>query len=344
MATTRRPCTSVREAIGATPIIALDRLAAPERTRVFGKCEFMNPGGSIKDRIAFRMVDTAEREGLLRAGGTIVEATAGNTGMGLAMVAALRGYKLVAVMTTKMSREKVNAMKAFGATVVICPYEVPCTSPEHFINRARQLARETPGAWYADQFGNRSNVAAHYESTGPEIWEQMGGDIDALVAGIGTGGTMCGAGAFLRQQNPDIRLVLADPVGSILGATIEGDVDARAAPYLVEGIGGDFVPPIAELDLVDEVIKVSDAEAIEIALRTFRTEGLFVGASSGCILAAALQYRERARRARARIVAVLPDGGRAYLSTIYDPDWRRRHHVEGIDDRPPANVPDSPAH
>lgn len=327
-----RVCNDVSEAVGNTPLVHLSRFVGRDDVVLYGKCEFMNPGGSIKDRIGFHMVEQAEAAGLLRPGGTIVEATAGNTGMGLAMAAARRGYRLVTVMTTKMSAEKVNLLRAVGAEVVMCPYEVPYGSPEHFMTRARILAREIPGAWYADQFMNPDNVQAHFELTGPELWEQTGGRIDVLIAGMGTGGTLSGIGRYLRSRREDVRLVLADPEGSILKAVHDGEPPIPA-PYRVEGIGGDFVPGNAHLSLVDEAIRVSDLDAIRAAERLFRAEGLFVGASSGAILAAALRFCSVPSNAGLCVVALLPDSGRAYLSTIYDPEWRLRH---GLADVPTA--------
>lgn len=320
-----RVCNDALEAIGHTPLVRLSNFVGNGEIELFGKCEFMNPGGSIKDRIACYMVAKAESRGLLRPGGTIVEATAGNTGMGLAMAAARRGYRLVTVMTTKMSAEKVKLMRALGAEVLICPYEVPYGDPKHFMSRARALASETPGAWYVDQFTNQDNIDAHYASTGPEIFEQMEGRIDAVIAGMGTGGTLTGIAKYLRDRCAHVRIVLADPQGSILKSALEGHT-GQSAPYSIEGIGGDFVPRNADLSLVDEAIEVADLDAIRAAEQLFRTEGLFVGGSSGVILAAALRYAQKTRRGR--VVVLLPDSGRAYLSTIYDPQWRSSHGLE----------------
>jgi cystathionine beta-synthase len=321
-----RICEDIAAAVGGTPIVRLQRLADVPGVRLYGKCEFMNPGGSIKDRIGFHMVAKAEAAGLLGPGGTIVEATAGNTGMGLAMAAALRGYRLMAVMTTKMSKEKVDLLRTLGAEIVMCPYEVPFGSPEHFMSRARALAASTPGAWYADQFANGDNVEAHFLTTGPEIWKQTGGQVQTVIAGMGTGGTLTGVGRYLRSVRPDIEIVMADPAGSILKQVLDGH-PAVPIPYRVEGIGGDFVPLNADLSLVTQAIEVSDAEAIDTAMRMFRREGMFVGGSSGAILAAALRYISVPENAHKYVVALLPDSGRAYLSTIYNSEWRVSHRL-----------------
>lgn len=321
-----RALPSIREAIGGTPIVRLSRFGADLDCELFAKCEFMNPGGSIKDRIGFYMVEQAEASGRLLPGGTIVEATAGNTGMGLAMAAARKGYRLIVVMTTKMSEEKVNLMRACGAEVVIVPYGVPPESPDSFINRAREIARKTPGAWLANQFENHANTDAHYYTTGPEIWEQTEGEFDALVAGLGTGGTLTGVGRYLKQRKPRIQLVLADPEGSIHAELWRTRTKPKAGPYYIEGIGGDFVPSIADLDLIDAAITVSDGEAIATALSLMQTEGIFAGGSSGCILAAARAFC--ANRRGLKVLALLPDGGRSYLSTIFSAAWREEHGIE----------------
>lgn len=319
---------NLRSAIGNTPMVHLGRFGRGMAASVYGKCEFMNPGGSVKDRIGFFLVEAALATGKLQKGGTIVEATAGNTGMALAMAAAENGNRLIAVMTTKMSREKVDLLKAFGAEVVVCPYEVDPSSGDHFIATARRLAASIPGAWHVDQFANSANAAAHYAFTGPEIWADMEGKIDAFVAGIGTGGSMAGIGRFLKEQNPSVQLVLADPDGSILKALVDDEPSPIARPYLIEGIGGDFVPFNADLSLIDEAIRVPDGAAVETAFAAFQTEGMFVGASAGAILYAAGIYASRVENAGKRIVALLPDGGRSYLTTIYNADWRASHGIE----------------
>ena len=309
----------VSELIGHTPLVRAGRFA-PNFDLLF-KCEFMNPGGSIKDRIGFAMIEDAERRGLLRPGGTVVEATASNTGLALAMAAAVKGYKLVTVMTTKTSPEKVALMRAVGAEVVIVPREASIDSPENFMNKARAIAAERPGAWWADQFSNPSNVAVHYETTAREIWKQTAGRVDAVVAGVGTGGSLTGIGRFLKEVKPAARIVLADPVGSVLANLAEGREPGESAAYEVEGMGGVRVPANLDLALIDVAIRVTDRESFDTATELFRAEGLFVGGSSGCIAAAARRYCANAPPGQC-VVALLPDGGKGYLSTVYNEAWR----------------------
>lgn len=314
----------VSELIGQTPLVRASRFA-PDCELLF-KCEFMNPGGSIKDRIGFAMIEDAERRGVLKPGGTIVEATASNTGLALAMAAAIKGYKLVTVMTTKTSAEKVALMRAVGAEVVICPREAPIDSPENFMNKAKSIAAERPGAWWADQFSNPSNVAVHYETTAREIWDQTCGRVDAFVAGVGTGGSLTGIGRFLKEVKPAVQVVLADPVGSVLANLAEGREPGEAGTYEVEGMGGAKAPANLDFDLVDVAIRVSDREAFDTAAELFRTEGLFVGGSSGCIAAASRRYCREAPPGQC-VVALLTDGGRGYLSTVYSPTWRAENRI-----------------
>jgi cystathionine beta-synthase len=322
---------SLQDVVGNTPLVRLARFGG-DSVEFFAKCEFLNPGGSIKDRIAARLVDAAERAGLLGPGGTIVEATAGNTGMSLAMVAVRRGYRLVTVMTDKMSDEKIALMRAVGARVVVVPYSASLEHPSALIDVARGIAAEIPGAWFADQFANPQNFAAHFEGTGPELWRQMDGRIDAVVAGIGTGGTLSGIAAYIKSMKSETRIVAADPQGSIFAQVLAGQA-RKPEKYRIEGIGGDFVPGNAHLDLIDEAIAVSDRDAVTTTLELWRTEGLFVGGSSGCIAAAAKVLAQRPKSRGARIVAILPDGGRGYLTTIHDPDWRRRNRLDDDSDR-----------
>lgn len=312
---------SLEELIGNTPIIRLSRFCQSENLKhtILGKCEFLNPGGSVKDRIAFHMVRKAEETGRLKPGGTIIEATAGNTGIGLAQVAAVRGYKLITVMSEKVSKDKVNFLKALGAETVVLPGGKPISDPDNFMNRARKMAEET-GAWLANQFYNETNAEAHYLSTGPEVWTQTGGEVDALVAGVGTGGTLSGTGRYLKEQKPEVQVVLADPIGSSLADLVQGR-ESKSGSYLVEGIGQDFIPGNFDISLVDDVVRVADTDAVAMSKKVLATEGLFLGSSSGCIIAAAVEYARRLSGDNKNIVAILPDGGRGYLSTIYNDEW-----------------------
>ncbi len=306
---------NVLQAIGKTPLIRLHRMAASLPSPVYVKAEMLNPGGSVKDRVAVAMVEAAEREGKLRPGGVIVEATAGNTGVGLALAAAVKGYRLIVVMPDKMSADKIRLLKAYGAEVVITPTNVPPDSPESYNGVADRLARELPGAWRPNQFENPENPAAHYRATGAEIWEQTGGEVGVFVAGMGTGGTISGVGRFLKEKKPEVVIVGADPEGSILS----GDAPRR---YLVEGIGEDFVPKNFNRPIVDEMVRVSDRESFLTARRLAREEGILAGGSSGTALAAALRYAQRLPEPRV-IVVLLPDTGRNYLSKMYDDEWMR---------------------
>ncbi len=308
---------SVLEAVGRTPLIRLRRLAAGLPSTIYVKAEMFNPGGSVKDRIALSMIEAAERAGELRPGGVIIEATAGNTGVGLAQAAAVKGYRLIVVLPDKMSEDKVRLLKAYGAEVVVTPTAVPPDSPESYNGVADRLAREIPGAWRPNQFANRENPATHYRSTGPEIWEQTGGRIGVFVAGMGTGGTISGVGRYLKERNPDILVVGADPEGSILS----GD---SPRPYLVEGIGEDFVPRTFDRPVVDEMVRISDRESFRTARRLAREEGMLAGGSSGTAVAAALRVAQRLPAPRL-VVALLPDTGRNYLSKCHSDDWMREH-------------------
>jgi len=312
---------SLEELIGNTPIIRLSRFCQSENLKhtILGKCEFLNPGGSVKDRIAFHMVRKAEETGRLKPGGTIIEATAGNTGIGLAQVAAVRGYKLITVMSEKVSKDKVNFLRALGAETVVLPGGKPISDPDNFMNRARKMAEDT-GAWLANQFYNETNAEAHYQSTGPEVWNQTGGTVDVLIAGVGTGGTLSGTGRYLKEHKPGVKVVLADPIGSSLADLVQGK-ESKSASYLVEGIGQDFIPGNFDISLVDDVVRVADQDAVAMSKKVLATEGLFLGSSSGCIIAAAVEYARRLSGENKNIVIILPDGGRGYLSTIYNEEW-----------------------
>lgn len=315
---------SIAAAVGNTPLVRLRRLDPEFPNALLLKCEFMNPGGSVKDRIAFRMVAEAARRGDLPPGGLIVEATAGNTGIGLAAAAACGGYRLVVIMSTKVSSEKIALMRAVGAEVVLVPKEAPPESPENFRNKARTIAAER-GGWLADQFANEDNIAAHYEGTAAEIWDATGGAVDAIVAGCGTGGTLSGVARYLKQRKPTVTALLADPAGSILRDLVAGGAPGAFAPSLIEGIGGAVAPDNLKLPLIDHAVHVSDADSISHTLRLFAREGIFAGGSTGCILAGALHWCRAAGLRDRTIVAIAPDTGRAYLSTIYNEEWRARH-------------------
>jgi cystathionine beta-synthase len=304
---------TVLEAVGGTPLVRLHRLAAGSPAEVLVKLESVNPGGSTKDRVAVAMVIEAEERGWLQPGGTIIEATAGNTGVGLALAAAVKGYRCIFVMPDKMSGEKIRLLKAHGAEIVITPTAVAPDSPESYNGVAERLAREIPGAWRPNQFANLANPEVHYRTTGPEIWQQTGGRITAFVAGVGTGGTISGVGRYLKEQNPNVRVIGADPEGSVLS----GD---SPRPWKVEGIGEDFVPKTLNGQVVDEWMRISDAESFHTARAMARQEGMLVGGSSGTAVAAALKYARRLTASDV-VVALCPDTGRNYLSKFYDDAW-----------------------
>ncbi len=307
----------VEDLIGGTPLVRLNRVTAGLRPTIMAKIESMNPGGSVKDRIGLAMIEDAERTGQLKPGGTIVEATAGNTGVGLAISAAAKGYRCIFVMPDKMSRDKVDLLKAYGAEVVITRTDVPPDSPESYNGVADRLAGEIPGAFRPNQFANPVNPAAHYRSTGPEIWADTDGLVDVLVAGIGTGGTVTGTGRFLKEKKPSLRVVGADPAGSILS----GD---SPKPYKVEGIGEDFFPDTYEHEIVDEMIRISDQESFTMARRLTREEGLLSGGSAGTAVAAALKFASRLDEDKL-IVVILPDTGRNYISGFYSDQWMKNN-------------------
>jgi cystathionine beta-synthase len=303
------------DVVGATPLVRLHRVLGDVQCLVLGKVEFFNPGGSVKDRPALAMIADAEARGLLRAGGTIVEATSGNTGTGLAMVAAIKGYRCILVMPDKVSEEKVRLLRAYGAEVVITPTKVPASSPESYYAVAAKLASEIPGAFQPNQFANMLNPKSHEQSTGPEIWEATAGKITHFVSGIGTGGTISGVAHYLKKQNPDVVVVGADPEGSIYS----GDT---AKSYKVEGIGEDFLPATVDLRAIDRIERVSDKDSFLMTRRACREEGLLVGGSSGTALVAAARVA-RELPASAVVVVLLPDNGRGYLSKIFNDEWMR---------------------
>jgi cystathionine beta-synthase len=304
---------SFLDGMGNTPLVRLRKVVRGVRPAILAKLEMLNPGGSVKDRIGLRMIEAAERGGQLRPGGTIVEPTSGNTGHGLAIAAAIKGYKCIFVMPDKMSQEKVALLRAYGAEVVITPTAVAPESPESYYRVADRLTEEIPGAFQPNQYFNQENPKAHYETTGPEIWEQTGGEIDAFVAGVGTGGTITGAARYLKERKPDITVVGADPEGSLYS----GDT---ARPYLVEGIGEDFWPETLDPSVVDRWVRVPDADSFRLARAVTRQEGILVGGSSGTALYAALEVARELEESRT-VVVIFPDTGRNYLSKLYSDSW-----------------------
>ncbi|MBO3738160.1 cystathionine beta-synthase [Actinoplanes flavus] len=307
---------NVVEIIGNTPLVRLNSVTKGISATVLAKVEYMNPGGSVKDRIALRMVEDAEKAGLLKPGGTIVEPTSGNTGVGLALVAQQRGYKCVFVCPDKVSEDKQNVLRAYGAEVVVCPTAVAPEDPRSYYNVSDQLTRDIPGAWKPDQYSNPANPRSHYEQTGPELWEQTGGKITHFVAGVGTGGTISGVGRYLKEQGP-VRVVGADPEGSVYSG-------GTGRPYLVEGVGEDFWPTAYDRQVTDEVIEVSDSDSFEMTRRLAREEGLLVGGSCGMAVVAALEVARKAGPDDV-VVVLLPDGGRGYLSKIFNDRWMARY-------------------
>ena len=317
---------NILQTVGNTPMVRLNQVAKDCRATLVAKLEAFNPGGSVKDRIAIAIMDEAEAKGLLRPGGTIVEATSGNTGTGLAMVAAVRGYRSVLVMPDKVSREKINLLKSFGAEVVITPTAVPPDSPESYYEVAKRIVRETPGAYLANQYYNPTNPEAHYRTTGPEIWNQTGGKVDFFVAGLGTGGTISGTSRYLKQQNPKIQTIGADPIGSILKEYFDTKKVIQARPYKVEGIGEDFFPGTLDFSMIDEVIAVTDGQSLNLARRLAREEGILAGGSAGTALYAALQVARRAKPDQL-VVVLIPDTGERYLSKVHSDEWMRDNHL-----------------
>ena len=312
-------------AIGGTPLVALDRLAAGLLPRVFAKLEYMNPGGSVKDRIALPMIEAAERAGLLKPGGVIVEPTSGNTGVGLAMAAAVKGYRCIFVMADKQSEEKRALLRAYGAEVVICPTDVPPDDERSYYRVSDRMAREIPGAWKPDQYTNPANPQAHYATTGPEIWEATDGRVTHFVAGVGTGGTISGTGQYLHERNPAVVVVGADPAGSVFSG-------GEAQPYLTEGVGEDFWPATYDTKVCDQILRVTDRDAFLTARQATAAEGILVGESGGTALWAALQVARSAEDPGALFVVLLPDSGRNYIGKLYNDDWLRAAGLLGADE------------
>jgi cystathionine beta-synthase len=313
---------SVLEAVGQTPLVRFRRVCGSLKTPIWAKLEFLNPGGSIKDRMAIHIINKAEKEGKLKPGGTIVENTSGNTGVGVAMVAAVRGYKAIFTMPDKMSTEKVNLLKAYGAKVVITPTNVPADSPESYYETAKRIARETPGSFYVNQYHNPDNIEAHYLTTGPEIWEQTDGQVDCLIAGIGTGGTLSGVARFLKEKDPKVKIIAVDPEGSVFYNWFKDKKLIEPKVYKVEGIGEDMVTQAMDFSVVDDMVQVNDRECFQMARRLTTEEGMFAGGSSGGAVAGAVKYLANHDRFGC-VVTILPDSGSRYLSKMFSDEWMR---------------------
>ncbi len=336
----RRPYDSVLETIGWTPLIRLHRVTRGVRTPVYAKAEFFNPGGSVKDRIGMPIIERAEREGRLKPGGTIVEGTSGNTGVGLAIAAALKGYRCIFTMPDKMSQEKVRLLKAFGAEVIVTPTAVPPDHPDNYVMMAKRIAHETPTAILANQVYNAANSEAHYATTGPELWQQTDGRITHFIAAAGTGGTITGVGRYLKEKNPKVQIISGDPVGSILAEMwrTHGQSKPEGTPYKVEGIGQDKVPGTLDMSVIDDFMTVTDKEAFNMARRLTREEGLFVGGSSGLIVHVAMHVARRIDDPEACVVTMLPDTGERYLSKLYNDEWMRENQLLDADKTTLASV------
>jgi cystathionine beta-synthase len=317
---------NIVQTIGNTPLVRLNRVTRGVRSQMIAKVEYFNPGGSVKDRIGMTIIEAAEREGRLKPGGTIVEATSGNTGVGLAIAAAIKGYKTIFVMPDKMSEEKIRVLRAYGARVVITPTNVEPEDPRSYYSVSRQIAEDTPNSILANQYHNPINPQSHYETTGPEIWRQTAGQIDVFVAGMGTGGTITGVGRYLKEMNPKVQIVGVDPIGSILTDYFYTGKMTEAHSYKIEGIGEDFVPSVYDFSVIDDMVKVTDKEAMLMTRRLVREEGIFSGNSSGAAVAGALRYAAERDLSQDRMVVVLlPDNGSRYLSKVFDDSWMREN-------------------
>ena len=312
--------------MGNTPLVRLNRVTRGIAADIVAKVEFFNPGGSVKDRIGIQIIEDAERTGRLRPGGTIVESTSGNTGIGLAIAAAIKGYKCVFVLADKQSPEKIKQLRAFGARVVVTPTDVDADDPRSYYSVARQIVADTPNAILANQYHNPVNPATHYQTTGPEIWQQTAGKIDVFVCGVGTGGTITGVGRYLKEQNPKVQIVGVDPVGSILADYFKTGKMTEAHSYKIEGIGEDFVPSIYDFSVIDDMVKVTDKESFLMARRLVREEGIFCGGSSGSALVGAMHYAiEKNLESGNLVVVLLPDSGTRNLGKVFDDEWMRQN-------------------
>lgn len=322
----RKISNNVLEAIGNTPIVRLNRITKGLKVEVFAKLEFTNPGGSIKDRIAPFIIEEAEKNGSLKPGGTIVEATSGNTGMGLAMTAIVKGYKCVCVMSSKQSPDKVNALKAMGCEVVVCPSEVGPEDPRSYYSVAKRLSKEIPNAILGNQYNNPANFEAHYRTTGPEIWEQMDGKLDYYAAGVGTGGTVSGTSKFLKEKNPNLKTFGIDPVGSILTDYHRTGKVVEAKSYLIEGVGEDIIPDNVRFQYIDEFVQVDDQEAITMLHRLAKEEGIFAGSSCGMAVAGAIKAAQKLPGGR--MLVILPDSGSKYLGKFFNESWLKEKGIQ----------------
>lgn len=317
---------NVLELIGNTPLIKLNSLTKGIKAAVFGKMESFNPGGSVKDRIGLAMIEKAEQEGKIKPGGTIIEATSGNTGIGLALTAAVKGYKSIIVVTDKVSREKQNYLKALGSEVIVVPKSAPHDSPDYYINRAISVAESTPNSFYTGQYTNFANPDAHYRTTGPEIWEATEGKITHFVAGLGTGGTITGTARFLKEKNPDIQVIAADTIGSIAKGYKEEGKIGEVSPYLVEGIGLDIIPEIMDFSLIDRVVEVNDRDSIHYCRELTRREGIFCGASTGTFAKVALDIAKGLDK-KGVVVFIVCDIGERYLSKFHNEEWLKENNA-----------------
>jgi len=315
---------SIVDTIGNTPLVKLKRVIDSVSATVAVKVEYLNPGQSIKDRIAVKMIDVAEEKGLIKPGGTIIEGTSGNTGMGLALVAAVRGYDCIFTTTDKQSKEKVDLLRALGARVEVCPTNVEPDDPRSYYSVARRLSEEIPNSYYPNQYDNLSNREAHYETTGPEIWKQTEGKVTHFVAGIGTGGTITGTARYLKEKNPNIQVIGVDSVGSVYKSYFETGVFDKneIKPYLTEGIGEDIIPENVDFDYIDDVVQVNDKNALVTTRRLAREEGLFIGGSCGAAVYGAMEYAQKNNLTKDDLmVVILPDSGTRYISKIYNDEW-----------------------